>query len=73
MKPLKHHPKKGLAAEIDGQWWLLESHADYTKAVLLMRKRIDFYKDGELHREAGAAVVRADGTEEWCLNGKFVK
>ena len=71
MKPLKHRPKKGLAANIDAQWWLLESQADYAKALLLMRERVSFYEDGRYHREAGAAIIGADGSKYWYLKGKL--
>ena len=29
----------------------------------------EWYRDGELHREGGPAVVHADGMQEWYLNG----
>ena len=73
MKLLKHRPEKGLAAEVDGQWWQLESHADYAKAVLLMRERVDFYKDGKPHRADGPATIWAYGYKAWFQNGEFIK
>ena len=71
MKPLKRRPKKGLAAEVDGQQWRIKSQTDYAKALLLMRERVRFYKNGKLHRKDGPAIIRADGHEEWYKNGKL--
>ena len=70
MKPIKRYPKKGLVVDIDGQWWLLESPNDFLKAVLLMKRYINFYKDGKLHREDGPAVVWIDGYKAWYLKGE---
>ena len=69
MKPLKRRPKKGLAAEIDGQWWRIESQASYLKAVLLMRERVRFFKNGLRHRTDGPAAIWADGYKAWYQNG----
>ena len=71
MKPLKNHPEKGLAAEVDDQWWLLESPNDFLKAVLLRKRYVSFYKDGLYHRSDGPAIIQADGSEEWHLKGKL--
>ena len=71
MKPFNSLPEKGLAAKVDGQWWLLESQTDYAKAILLRRERVSFYQNGVLHREAGAAIIRADGAQLWYQNGKL--
>ena len=70
MKPLKHRPKKGLAAYVDDQCWRLESQTDYAKALLLMREYVIFYKNGEPHREDGPAIIQVDGSKFWRLNGK---
>jgi len=32
---------------------------------------MSWYKDGELHREDGPAII-SDGSEEWYLNGKKI-
>ena len=68
MKPLNYCPKKGLAANIDDQWWRIESQTSYLKAVLLMRERVAFYEYGELHRSDGPAIIWIDGHETWRLN-----
>ena len=70
MKPLNYCPKKGLAANIDDQWWRIESQTSYLKAVLLMRERVSFYKDDLRHREDGPAAVQSEGSEFWYLNGE---
>ena len=31
-----------------------------------------WYLNGKLHREGGPAIVWADGTKEWCLNGMWL-
>ena len=71
MKPLKHRPKKGLAAYVDDQCWRLESQTDYAKALLLMREYVIFYKNGEPHREDGPAIIETDSSEYWYLNGEL--
>ena len=73
MRTVKHCPKKGLAAKVDGQWWRIKSQTDYAKALLLRKKYASFYKNGLRHREDGPAVVWASGHEEWYLNGEFIK
>ena len=34
---------------------------------------IYWYKDDNLHREDGPAVIRADGYKGWWKNGVFIK
>jgi hypothetical protein len=32
-----------------------------------------WYRNGELHREDGPAVIYADGHQEWWVSGKQIK
>ena len=52
-------------------WFLDFFDYSFTGKLALPRGRYEWYKNGELHREDGPAVKRADGTKEWYREGRL--
>ena len=47
----------------------ISNHPSFTGILIDYRKRKLWYRNGNIHREGGPAVIYLNGTKEWYQNG----